>query len=580
MNPKIIFFSLFFIILSPLAFSTEKIVSFDVLLEPQRDGIIVTEKITYKFPEQAIKRGIYRDIITQESRDIFENSLNYGIGLEILEVTNERGNPYHYLKNKLSDGLRIKIGRSNKYVKGIKTYIIKYKVFGAIRFFESHDEIYWNATGHYWSVRIEKARVRIKLPSNLELLADKYVTYTGYYGQKKTLPTHTSFGLIESQTDTLLRPNQGISIIAGFKKGFFKEPTSLEKLGFFLSGNPWLKGLIILPLIVFFVMLVLFFKFGREVHHYSPVVKYDAPEGLSPAQVGALYDDRVNLSDIVSIIMDMAAKGQWKIELKEETGLLWFKNQIVKFTLNDDKINIYKGLMEYERTVKERFEGAAKAGELTMEDLKYKFAKVIPEIESEILKSIEPYYRYSPHKIVKVTTMVTILIAIGFYIFYDLFPILKNFLETDISFIIGIFFSYFIVSAFLKVMPRKNRKGARIYSEILGYKDFLEKVEVETLKKMLTQDPRLFEHHLPYAVALGCLDDWSDKFEHLKVAKPHWYSGHRNFNTRSFVTSMNASVANMASTISATQRSSGSSVFSGGGGFSGGGSGGGGGGSW
>ncbi|MEZ8221786.1 putative membrane protein (DUF2207) [Candidatus Fervidibacteria bacterium JGI MDM2 JNZ-1-D12] len=146
----------------------------------------------------------------------------------------------------------------------------------------------------------------------------------------------------------------------------------------------------------------------------------------------------------------------------------------------------------------------------------------------------------------------------------------------------------FTIAAFAPAMPRKTNKGARALWHILGFREFIRRVEKDRLERMLRKDPNLFDKVLPYALVFGVADEWAEKFDGLLQRPPDWYESDRwtptTFNARTFVYSLGDSVSSMRSVFpSSPSRSSGagggSSGF-GGGGFSGGGFGGGGGGGW
>ena len=52
------------------------------------------------------------------------------------------------------------------------------------------------------------------------------------------------------------------------------------------------------------------------------VVNYEPPDGLGPAEVGTLVDERVDLRDISAVIIDLAVRGYLKIE--EVGSNSWF----------------------------------------------------------------------------------------------------------------------------------------------------------------------------------------------------------------------------------------------------------------
>jgi uncharacterized membrane protein len=146
-----------------------------------------------------------------------------------------------------------------------------------------------------------------------------------------------------------------------------------------------------------------------------------------------------------------------------------------------------------------------------------------------------------------------------------------------------------IVFVFSPHMPRRTRKGRRAYEEILGFQEFMSRVDKDRLERMGGRTAEHFERCLPYAVVLGVADQWADAFADIYTEPPDWYhspgTGMR-FTPRHFVSDVGNSLRTMEQTFASQPKGSGSTgwssggAFSGGGGFSGGGFGGGGGGSW
>lgn len=132
-----------------------------------------------------------------------------------------------------------------------------------------------------------------------------------------------------------------------------------------------------------------------------------------------------------------------------------------------------------------------------------------------------------------------------------------------------------VVAGFALIMPARTERGARAREQALGFKEFLERVETDRYRRMITS-PELFERFLPYAMAFGVEDRWAGAFRDLIQTPPEWYHGHdaSGFRTDHFTRDLGRMTSEAGSTMSSSP-SSGSG--SGGGGSSGGGSGGGGG---
>jgi uncharacterized membrane protein len=158
-----------------------------------------------------------------------------------------------------------------------------------------------------------------------------------------------------------------------------------------------------------------------------------------------------------------------------------------------------------------------------------------------------------------------------------------NFLNS-IPLLIGcVVLSVVVWWLFARVMTAKTVKGARLHIAVLGFQEFMNRVDGERLKLM---PPTTFEKFLPYAMALGVEHHWAQAFAGVVKDPPQWYVGpggpYSGFNPIFFSSSMNSMTSTMHEVfVSAPRSSSTGSGFSGGGGggggFSGGGFGGGGG---
>ncbi|MEJ2483315.1 MAG: DUF2207 domain-containing protein [Gemmatimonadota bacterium] len=138
-----------------------------------------------------------------------------------------------------------------------------------------------------------------------------------------------------------------------------------------------------------------------------------------------------------------------------------------------------------------------------------------------------------------------------------------------------------IIVGFGLVMPARTVKGARTQEAILGFEEFLDRVESDRFRRMIT-GPDMFERFLPYAMALGVEKKWAAAFADIYREPPNWYRGpgYATFRPAVFVSDLGNMSNATAAAMTSAPRSVGSSGMSGGGGFSGGGFGGGGGGAF
>jgi uncharacterized membrane protein len=134
---------------------------------------------------------------------------------------------------------------------------------------------------------------------------------------------------------------------------------------------------------------------------------------------------------------------------------------------------------------------------------------------------------------------------------------------------------------FARQMTAKTVSGARTTIAVLGFQEFMNRVDADRIKRM---PPDTFEKFLPYAMALGVEHHWAQAFDGIVKDPPSWYvspNGYVGFSPLFFSSSMHSMASDMHQVfVSAPRASSSGSGFGGGGGgggFSGGGFGGGGG---
>src|SRR5271154_1587784 len=120
-------------------------------------SVDVTENITFRFiggPWQ----GIYRNIPVEYAGP---RGMNYTLFLSVKHVTDEAGTSLKYETSRDRQYLKLKIFIPHAD-NSTRTVSIEYEVEDALRFFDDHDEFYWNVTGDEWPIPIESAGAPIE----------------------------------------------------------------------------------------------------------------------------------------------------------------------------------------------------------------------------------------------------------------------------------------------------------------------------------------------------------------------------------------------------------------------------------
>jgi uncharacterized membrane protein YgcG len=534
------------------------------------DAFTVEERITYDFGHER-RHGIFREIPIRYGRG---RAADYRISLEVESVTDESGIAQPYQISTNGRIRRIRIGDPHREVTGTRSYLIRYRVKRGILYFDDHDELYWNVTGTDWPVPIDRAEAVVFLPEGAPLDLMAFNCFTGPMGAVGSdCAERATDGVVSFATDRPLRGREGLTIAVWLPKGVLIEPTALEKLLSRLSD--YLSLWILLPLGTLVALFHLWRSRGRDPGGRDAIpVAYQPPEGMTPAELGTLVDEQVDIEDITSSILDLAVRGYLEIEELEASKFLFFSDRDFALVRKEGPDGI---LRPHERLLLSRI--FATGSRVTVSSLKEKFYKNLPELRSSLYQQLSGprgYFPVSPDRVRKGYAVAGgVLLALGIL----LFAMFSRALPGTAFFACGA-----ITLVFSRIMPRRTRRGRKVYEEILGFKEFVERVDADRLERMGARSVGQFEKLLPFAIVLGVADQWAEAFAGIYTEPPGWYHSRRyadGFAPRLFVGDLGRSLTTMGQTMSSAPKSSGSggSGFSGGG-FSGGGFGGGGGGSW
>jgi hypothetical protein len=544
---------------------------FTKVLLSHGDTFTVTERITYDFGSLQ-RHGIFRDIPIRYGRG---SSPDYRIALDVEEVTIDDGKKVPYRLSHEGPNLHIRIGDAGRTITGEHVYQIVYRVRRGLLYFKDHDEIYWNATGNEWLVPIDRAEAQVVFPAGSEGADVDTACYTGPLGSRavdcEVSQRRTYADFIGERP---LDPREGLTIVVGLPKGIIQEPSALMKL--LDRASDYLSGWFLFPVVALVGMVRLWRTRGRDPKGYDAVpVRYEPPEGLTPAELGTLVDERADLTDITATILDLAVKGYVEIEEIENTSLGLFKSKDYRLTkLKPEDA----ALKKHERSLLAGlFEGR---DSVLVSSLKNQFYKKLPDIRSALYEELSTgggYFPTSPESVRRMYFIAGVaLLVLGHMVWF--LGVSKGLLGIQAAIAVGV--SGGIVLGFAPFMPRKTTRGRKAYEQILGFKEFVGRVDAGRLERMKLNDADRFEKVLPFAVVLGVAAVWAKAFAGLYTTPPSWYhsSDPTGFSTVRFVDSLGASMKSIGTTMSSRPGGSGSGL--GGGGSSGGGFGGGGGGSW
>jgi uncharacterized membrane protein YgcG len=541
---------------------------FDAQIYVHSDGTIdVTETMETQFIGSW--HGIYRTIPVEYSDP---HGLNYTLVIEDVSATDDTGQK-----------LKLEENREGRYVKfkiyvpaaedATRTITLHYRVLDAIRFFADHDELYWNVTGDEWQNAIELVTARMELPEGVTGL--HAIAYTGVFGSHaQDAQVELGSNYVQIRSTRRLGYRQGLTAVAGFDKGFVQPPSAGEQFLRFLRSNLPL----FIPVIAFFVMLWLWWTRGRDPARNAISVQYEPPDKLTPGECGTLVDNEAAMCDITATLVDLAVKGYMTIEQKDESHLLGLAHSKEYIFHLKKPPGEWDSARSHEQEMLSALFDAGATPDVRLSDLQNHFYRNLPAIRDRIFNALmsDGYYLHRPDTVKQGYMGVGILI--GF-----LMTAGTRFLSaiTGIAsgtWVIAGLATGAVIAIFGWFMPARTITGARALEKVLGFEEFLGRVEKDQIER-LQKTPELFEKFLPYAMALQVEKKWVQAFSGIAVQPPQWYQGSygSSFTPYFLVNDLNMMSVHAGSVMASSPRSSGGSGFGGGGG-SGGGFGGGGGG--
>jgi Predicted membrane protein (DUF2207) len=541
--------------------------SFDATIDVGADGsVAVEEVIVPRF--SGSWNGIFRTIPIQYRTP---QGLNYTLQLDIVSITDSEGAPLKYESSRERHYRKLKIWVPGA-VDTTKTVKVRYRVSNGLRFFEEHDELYWNVTGDEWEVPIEAATALVRLPAGVSGI--RATAFRGAYGSTEQAEATIEPDGVRIQAVRGLNFREGLTAVVGWNPGVVHRPTAVEKTADAVYSNLPL----VLPPLVFFGMLRLWRSRGRDPELAPIATRYEPPATMTPAELGTLVDGKPDMRDITATIVDLAVRGFLHIEESASEGFLgFFSSKDYRFTLKKPRSE-WKGLRLHERDLLEAMFGSS-GDSVSLSTLKNKFYKHLPGLRNHLYTGLvnDGFYAGRPDR-VRALYMAGGAIGGALLAFGSGNVMAALGMQPAAGIIAGIACGLIVV-AFGWFMPSRTVRGTRELEKVLGFQEFLSRVEADRIDRTI-RTPEMFEKFLPYAMALGVADNWAKAFEGIYTQPPAWYTGPghvHTFHPASFTNNLGRMSTQAATVMASAPRSSGGSGFSGGssgGGFGGGGGGG------
>ncbi len=561
----------FFLAASLCTLKATHIQSFHSELLVETSGTLqVTNTIKYTETQEG-KHGIRHSIPIAYTGPL---GTNYTTKLTIKKITRDN-QPVPFEQTIHNGRITFLIGSANTTIPaGTYTYVIEYTTQRQLQFYEEYDELAWNVTGLESAIPIYHARATIKLPNDIP---SQSITASAFTGPYKSTQRHAS---IESKNHTIsisttrpLRPFEGLTIYVSWAKGYVKRPSATTELWLFSQDNPGLLLFFLLLIIVIYYLVTTI----KRIHAYEKpstiIPRFYPPKDATPAECGFLKQRYTSPTHVAAEIVDLAIRGYLTIEAipptkKADTYLLKKTSKPWNSELNllekallaslfdtNEEYRLHKNPNEKERK---------KAGSL--------IKSLQKSIASRPFKNL-----LTLHISFILPVLCAIIGAVAICSALDGYVSALTLIPASVLIAIATWY-----------LPGYTPEGRRAKDELEGFALYLKTAEIDRLQVIGTppiKTPELFEKYLPFAMALGLEEQWTQQFGPLfkewedaqHPYQPRWFIG--NHFSPLFIsrfTRLYAATTHPSPTYSPSKMPTGRF----GGGFSGGGRGGGGTGSW
>lgn len=604
-------------------FAEERITRFesDILIQPDR-SLLVTESISVIAENAAIRHGIYREFPTvYPHRNWGSLGFQEKTGFSIVSIKLDGVEVPWTLKH-IKNGVRFYIGNPDTYVsQGPHLYEIQYVTTRQIARQGSVDHLNWNVNGQGWTFPAEHVSALVHLSSG-ESITD-YTAWTGYAGSQEVAYETSQYadGSILFNTTRTLRPYEGLTVSLKLPEGLLPAPKASAFL-FIKDNYLWITGLMLLLAMPLYYLRA-WRKVGQDPQKGVVVADYHPVRGMSAAAHHFILNNSVSNTTFTAALLSLAVKGYIRIEQKAKKRYTLYKltGPTTKSTNNElspGEIIVLKHLFIANETSVELggkyshsiATGKNKLGQylrsewreaIYMQNHRYTWTGLLVGLLSLAFCGLHlsnvgfSFDNLAPLSIFFFAALAFtrfklrpfIFGGVGLLFFYTLKSLSQTVLNIpamiSLSLLVAIIFGAFYI-----LLKAPTPFGRKILDEIEGFKLYMATAEQHRLQLLHPPEktPELFEQLLPYAIALGVENSWSEQFVSVfgrlegqkEDYSPVWYQA--TGNSRFSASGFGSSLGNGLSGSIASASTAPSSRSGGGSGGAGGGGGGGGGGGW
>ena len=405
-----------------------------------------------------------------------------------------------------------------------RTFELRYRVSGRVQVYPEGDQFYWIAVPAGLQGAVEAANVTVRLPDDapVERAASRFGSR---WDQVETTGSNEVRFTVQD-----LPPDQDFEVRVQFPHGLIAATPppwqqAYDRQAWYDSAVRPVVNLVLLVLSLLIVvggllaLLLVWRERGRDPVSRSALGEVDSPPSkLTPGLVGTVVDERADVQDVLSTLIDLGNRGIIRITETRDPTLQGSDLDYQLELLQEQPL----GLRPYEKTVIGALFGSAT--EVRLSQVKDRWSVNIPLFQQQLYEEAvrEGLFQEDPQAVRRRWRVVGLAVLVGAAVV----GLLAQGVLGGLADLVWLPFAALAVVALVMLyagprMPRRTKAGV---VEAERWRAFARHL-AQGRKRPDEARPDEITRHLPYAVALGVDRTWLEKFEAVGRPTPGWASG-------------------------------------------------------
>ncbi len=488
----------------PAPAAAEHLSSFDTEMRIRRDGTVwVREHIVYQF-DGAWRRGTERDLPRQ-------TELGAPLQIDVLGVQDSNGRA---IVHRVEPGVgftRVYVGDQESAITGEFAYSVTYVMHGALAADRGAETFTWSAPGFDLMVPTEAASLSIRPPTATQngRCAVGPASATAWTEDAATdrCEAYSESGVWRFSAVNLA-PGEALNVQLELPAGSIRPRSVIAVVASRVGG--YLPLWLLAPLFLFAVL-----HLGRARLRPPRRGKLDpyvaVPPLLSPAEIGVVWDEDVDLDDVVATVLNLGARGHLRVQEQTSSRRLFFARR--NFTLtrlrnSPDAPTAYETLL-----LDTLFE---MSDVVSVSSLREQFFRELPRLRDALYEQVESRRLLSGSP-----QSVRGRFLLAAWAFGLIGLALLFFSVVGYTFSFAMFACAGVLLAMASSMPLRTSEGIIEWHRSYALRDGI-------LVLAASGDPSgapAFDHVFPYAMVLGVADEWALAHKGHAIRPPIWFDG-------------------------------------------------------